>query len=166
LEIGTRSLHGNQVEVAVEGRPYFSAARLASCILENNDPIPSLCSQLRDLSHGEFHCHDVLSRLYPQPDPRSAPVLLLANQNEPNGSLVNLAIELLGGLRFPESVDALIESFNAPFDGKGDWKRPYTPEKLRQNVAESLAKLTGQTFLADKAKCEGWWQTNRGPIKK
>ena len=144
----------------------WAAARLAVCMLGDNDPIPGLCSQLRDMSLGEFHRRDVLSRLYARPDPRSVPVLLQVVKGDPSGYVVSPAIEVLGGLRFPESVDALIECFNAPFDGKGDWKRAYTPEMFRENIAGSLTRLTSQKFPADKTRWETWWQGNRDSFKK
>ena len=77
-----------------------------------------------------------------------------------------LGMALMKADRFPEAIDALIECFDAKFDGKGDWKRAYTPEMFRERIAKSLTRLTGQNFPADKKQWETWWQANRASFKK
>lgn len=94
------------------------------------------------------------------------PVLIELVKNEPEGFLVNPAIEVLASFRYRESVDGLIECFDATFEGKSDWRRAYTPQMFRDNIAESLRKLTGQPFLADKASWEKWWRENRNAYKE
>jgi HEAT repeat protein len=143
----------------------WAAARLALCILEDKDPIPGLCAQLRDMSMNEYQRRDVLWRLYTRPDPRSVSALVEAIRSDPKGTVVNACIEVLAGLRYPESVDGLIECFDASFEGKGDWKRAYTPQMFRDNVAESLRRLTGKDFPADKQRWAEWWKANRASFK-
>jgi hypothetical protein len=69
------------------------------------------------------------------------------------------------GFKFKAAVDALIESFDADFQGKRDWKRAYTPEMFRENIAHSLSRLTGQSITADKRQWLDWWKSHRDSVR-
>jgi hypothetical protein len=73
---------------------------------------------------------------------------------------VNQAIVVLGSFRHRAAVEGLIESFDRDFTGKSDWKRAYTPEMVREHIAESLRAITGQTFGPDKQQWLKWCQAN------
>jgi hypothetical protein len=147
------------------GERWFKA-RLAVIALEGGDPLPRLWQLLDDPSLTQFCRRDVVARLYNRPDPRSVPVLKRTILHDPSGSVVNPAIEILGAHFFPESVDALIECFDASFEGKSDWRRAYTPEMFRQSIASALHTLTGENLPADKSAWQQWWEKHRGPLKK
>ncbi len=165
VDVAMAAVADDRWVTGLEKKNIQSAARLALAVLEEGDPIPRLCALLQDLSLGEFNRRDVLSRLYARPDPRAIPVLVKTIHDDPSGAVVNPAIEVLAGFRWPEAVDGLITCFDANFEGKQDWKRAFTPAMFRENVAASLRKLTGQDLPADRKRWEAWWQANRGSFR-
>ena len=51
-----------------------------------------------------------------------------------------------------------MDCFDTDFAGKADWKRAYKPEMYRENIAESLRSITGQSFGADPESWKQWWR--------
>jgi len=78
--------------------------------------------------------------------------------------VVNQAITVLGLFKYKAAVDALIDSFDADFRGKSDWRRAYNPGMFRENIATSLNQLTGQKIGAEKQAWLKWWNTHRDAI--
>jgi len=109
---------------------------------------------------GEFDRRTVVWRLGDRRDPAAIPHLLKAIRTDPSGAVVNQAITVLSAFKYKAAAAGLIECFDADFEGKSDWKRAYTPDMFRENIAESLRRITGQDFGADKARWEAWWQSS------
>ena len=113
---------------------------------------------LNDKSLGEFQRRTVVWRLGNCRDPRAVPLLIRTIKSDPSGSVVNQAITVLAAFKSQEAVQGLIECFDADFRGKSDWKRAYKSAMFRENIAESLRAITGQSFGPDKEEWLKWWQ--------
>lgn len=144
---------------AASDRDCVAAAKIALATLKEGDPIPRYCELLTDLSLDEFSRRSVVWRLGDKPDARAIPYLVKAIKSDPSGAVVNQAITVLGTYRYKAAVTGLIDCLDATFNGKSDWKRAYTPEMFRQNIAESLKRLTGKEIAPDKEQWEDWWHT-------
>jgi HEAT repeat protein len=137
------------------------AARIAVASLDPKDRTAKLCELLHDTSFDQYQRRSVVWRLGDHPDPRAIPFLEKAIKTDSSGAVVNQSITVLAAFKYKTAVDTLIASFNADFNGKRDWKRAYNPEMFRQNIADSLSRLTGQNFGADKQRWLTWWKENR-----
>jgi HEAT repeat protein len=140
------------------------AACIAVASLDPVDRTAKLCPLLSEPSFGEFQRRSVVWCLGRQPDPQAVPFLAKAIKTDASGAVVNQAITVLGVFKYKAAVDALIESFDADFRGKSDWKRAYDPGMFRDNIAESLSQLTGQRIGADKQAWLTWWNAHRDAI--
>jgi HEAT repeat protein len=143
----------------------LATARIAVASLDPTDRTPQLCELLAEPSFGEFQRRSVVWALASHPDSRAIPFLAKAIKSDASGAVVNQAIEVMPGFKFKAAVDALIESFDADFQGKRDWKRAYTPEMFRENIAHSLSRLTGQSITADKRQWLDWWKSHRDSVR-
>jgi HEAT repeat protein len=137
------------------------AARIAVAALDPIDRTSKLCELLAEPSFGEFQRRSVVWALASRPDSNAIPFLATAIKSDSSGAVVNQAIQVLPEFKFKASVDVLIDSFDASFQGKHDWKRAYTPEMFRDNLAQSLMQLTGQHIGADKQQWQTWWRSHR-----
>lgn len=133
------------------------AARVAIVTLKEKDPTPRYCEFLADRSLGEFERRGMVWRLGDRPDPAAIPHLITAIKTDPSGAVVNQAITVLSVYKHQAAVEGLIGCFDAEFEQKADWKRAYSPAMFRQNIAETLRAITGQSFGADKATWQEWW---------
>jgi HEAT repeat protein len=144
---------------AKSDRSCVEAARIALATLEPGDPVPRYCALVQDRSLNEFTRREAIWRLGEQQhiDPRAIPVLLKAARDDPSGTVVDNAIIVLGAYRYTAAVDGLIELFHADFARKENWKYAYTPEMFREHIADSLEKLSGQSFGVDPIAWQKWW---------
>ena len=139
----------------------LAAARIAVASLDSDDHIGKLCELLTDVSFDEFQRRSVVWCLGRRPDPRAIPFLAKAIKTDPSGAVVNQAITVLAEFKYKAAVDALIECFPADFRDKNDWKRAFTPEMFRDNIADTLRSLTGQPIGPDQAQWLNWWKAHR-----
>jgi HEAT repeat protein len=142
----------------------LAAARIALASLDPDDRIARLCELLTDASLGEFQRRSVEWCLGRRPDPRAIPFLAKAVKSDPSGAVVNQGIAVLAEFKYKETVDVLIDAFDADFQGKHDWKRAYTPQMFRDNIADALHSLTGQKLGAEKAQWLKWWKEHRDTV--
>jgi HEAT repeat protein len=149
-----------QVEGSTDqsNRDAVGAARIALATLRPGDPISRYGSILADQTLGEYVRRGAVWRLGDRHDARAVPHLLRAIKSDPSGSVVNQAISVLGTFKTREAVEGLIGCFDANFDGKNDWKRALDPAMFRENLANSLRKITGEPLGADRAQWESWWK--------
>lgn len=138
-----------------------AAARIAVATLGPDDRTARLCELIAEPSFNGWQRRAVVWALADRPDPKAIPYLAKAIKTDTNGAVVNQAISVLAVFKYKAAVDALIDSFDANFDGENDWKRAYTPEMFRDNIAHSLDKLTGQKIVADKQQWLNWWKEHR-----
>ncbi|MCX6925598.1 MAG: HEAT repeat domain-containing protein [Verrucomicrobia bacterium] len=139
----------------------LAAARISLANLSPTNRTAKLCELLTDASFDEYQRRTVVWRLGDHPDPRAIPFLTKAIKNDASGAVVNQAITVLAAFKYRAAVDALIDCFNCDFRGKQDWKRAYKPEMFQDNLADSLRRITGQRFGADKAQWLQWWKEHR-----
>lgn len=134
-----------------------AAARIALATLKEGDPIPRYCELLGDRSPDGYPRSQVVCRLGERPDPRAIPHLLRAIRTDPDGGVVDSAIDVLAGFSHPDAVAGLIACFGAEFAGKDNGKAAYAPEMFQDHIAESLRKLTGENFGPDPVAWGRWW---------
>jgi HEAT repeat protein len=139
-------------------------AKIAVASLDTTDRTSKLCELLTDASFNEFQRRSVVWRLGEQPDSQAIPFLAKAIKTDPSGAVVNQAITVLAVFKHKTAVDALIDSFDADFKMKTDWKRAYKPEMFRDNIADSLRTLTGQQIGTDKDQWLKWWTAHRSDV--
>lgn len=142
----------------------LAAARIAVASLDPGDRAAKLCELLTDPSFDQYQRRTVVWRLGDHPDGCAIPFLAKAIKTDPSGAVVNQAITVLAVFKYKAAVDALITSFDADFKGKSDWKRAYEPEMFRENIADSLSRLTGRHIGADKAQWSKWWEDHRDTV--
>ncbi len=141
------------------------AAKISLACLDKENGVSTLCKLLSDTSFGEFQRREVVWRLGHRRDPRAIPFLVKAIKTDASGSVVNQAITVLSVFKYKTAVDGLIECFDANFEGKADWKRAYTPEMFRENIAQSLHGITGHELGPDKGAWHDGWRENRDAIE-
>jgi HEAT repeat protein len=139
----------------------LAAARIAVASLDPDDHTGKLCELLTDASFDQYQRRSVVWSLGRHPDPRAIPFLAKAIKTDPSGAVVNQAIAVLAEFKYKAAVDALINCFPADFSDKQDWKRAYKPQMFRDNIADSLRSLTGQSIGADEAQWLKWWKEHR-----
>ena len=120
--------------------------------------VPGYLTLLRDQTLNEFARRSIVWRLGNRRDPRSIGGLVDAIHHDPSGAVVNQAITVLSVFKTKTAVEGLIDCFGADFAGKQDWKRAYTPEMFRANIAKSLQDITGEKFGPDRDQWLAWWQ--------
>ena len=162
---------GNVVENGRAVYPELSeervvSAKIAIACLDEKDSVVKLCALLNDESFGEFQRREVIWRLGDRQDPNAIPFLVAAIKNDPSGAVINQAITVLSVFKYKAAVDGLIDCFDADFEDKSDWKRAYTAEMFRENIAESLQHITNQRIGANKQEWLDWWQANRDKFKE
>ena len=139
----------------------LAAARISLASLSPTNRTAKLCELLTDPSFGQYQRRTVVWRLGDHPDPRAIPYLAKSIKTDTSGAVVNQSIAVLAVFKYKAAVDALIDCFDSDFRGKQDWKRAYKPEMFRDNLADSLRRLTGQRFGADRAQWLQWWKDHR-----
>jgi HEAT repeat protein len=139
----------------------LAAARISLASLSPTDRTAKLCELLTDASFDQYQRRTVVWRLGDHPDPRAIPFLAKAIKTDASGAVVNQSIAVMAAFKYKAAVDALIDCFDSDFRGKDDWKRAYKPEMFRQNLADSLRRLTGQSFGADRIQWQKWWKEHR-----
>jgi HEAT repeat protein len=142
------------------------AARIAIANLDPNDRTAKLCKLLTDPSFDQYQRRSIVWRLGKKPNVRAIPYLGKAIKTDPSGAVVNQAISVLAVFKYKATVDVLLECFDADFKNKNDWKRAYTPEMFRENIATSLRDLTGQQINADKQQWLTWWKLHRNTVQQ
>jgi HEAT repeat protein len=158
--------NGNIERPGVSNDPEFrqervAAAKIAAASLDPDNRTLKLCELLAEPSFDQFQRRSVVWALGNHPDSRAIPFLAKAINTDKSGAVVNQAISVMAAFKYKTAVDALIESFDADFRGKQDWKRAYEPEMFRENIADSLKHLTGQQMGADKQQWQIWWRAHR-----
>jgi HEAT repeat protein len=138
-----------------------AAAKIAVATLDPNNRTLKLCQLLEDPSFNQYQRRSVVWALGDRPDSQAIPFLAEEIKTDKSGAVVNQSITVLAAFKYQAAVDALIESFDADFQGKEDWKRAYKPEMFRENIADSLKQLTGQQIGADKQRWQIWWKAHR-----
>jgi len=71
--------------------------------------------------------------------------------------VVDNAILVLGAYHHAAAVSGLMELLGSDYSGKQNWKYAYDPEMFREHIADSLQRITGQSFGADRAAWQKWW---------
>ncbi|MEI8198080.1 MAG: HEAT repeat domain-containing protein [Phycisphaerae bacterium] len=140
-------------------RSCVEAARIALATLEPGDPIPRYCAMIQDRTLNGNTRFVLLLRLGKEEyrDPRALPVLLEAARKDPSGTAVDGAIYALGEYKCRTAIAGLIALFNADFTGKDYGKTGDPSATFRGEIANSLEKITGQTFGPDPVLWQEWW---------
>ena len=146
---------------AESDRSSVEAARIALATLEPGDSVPRYCALVQDRSLTEFTRGEAVRRLGEEKhiDPRAIPVLLTTAREDPSGTVVDNAIEVLGGFRDRAAVSGLIELFGSDHRGEREGKNAYDPEMFRECIANSLNRITHQSFGVDAAAWRKWWSS-------
>ena len=142
-------------------RKRVAAARIAVANLSPDHRTEDLCELLTDSSFDQYQRRSAVWSLGNHPDPKAIPFLAKAIKTDASGAVVNQSITVLAAFKYKAAVDTLIDSFDADFTGKNDWKRAYDPQMFRDNIAESLNHLTGQKIAANKQQWLNWWKKHR-----
>jgi HEAT repeat protein len=138
-----------------------AAAKIAAASLDPDNRTLKLCQLLAEPSFDQYQRRSVVWALGNHPDSQAIPFLATAIKTDKSGAVVNQAITILAEFKYKAAVDALVDSFDADFQGKQDWKRAYEPKMFRDNIAQTLTHLTGQQFPADKQQWQAWWNSHR-----
>jgi HEAT repeat protein len=141
-----------------------ASARIAIATLDHVNRTKKLCELLTDPTFDQYQRRSVVWALGDEPDPRAIPFLAKAIKTDPSGAVVNQAITVMAAFKYKVAVEALIDSFDANFDRKRDWKRAYNPGMFQDNIADSLRTLTGQQFASNKDQWSQWWKENQATV--
>jgi len=136
-------------------------AQLALAMLEDGNRVARLARLLHDPSWGEHDRTQVVHRLETCGDPRAIEHLVNAVKTDPSGWVVIFGISALPAFKSKAAVDALIDCFDADFQGKEYGKGEGSPYEFLDRIARSLHDLTDESFGPDKQKWTDWWRENR-----
>ena len=151
---GTEILPSKRQERLIRGK-------ITLACLDKDKRVFRLCNLLTDKTFGEFDRREIVWQLGNRPDPKAIPFLIQLIKTDSSGAVVNQSVTVLTAFKNKASVDGLIDCFDANFDGKQDWKRAYSPEMFRANIANSLQEITGQKLGPNKKAWTQWWAKNR-----
>ena len=151
---GTEILPSKRQERLIRGK-------ITLACLDKDKRVFRLCNLLTDKTFGEFDRREIVWQLGNRPDPKAIPFLIQLIKTDSSGAVVNQSVTVLTAFKNKASVDGLIDCFDANYDGKQDWKRAYSPEMFRANIANSLQEITGQKLGPNKKAWTQWWAKNR-----
>ena len=138
-------------------------AKMALIKLEPEDPYPKWFALLEDNSVDWVYKCEILCELAQKPNPRAIPHIVTAikaDQGDASFGVDVIArdgISALGNHRYKAAVEALIECLDFKFKEVAASKSGTTPRELIADIGDSLKKITGQDFGADKAQWVKWW---------
>ena len=91
--------------------------------------------------------------------PDTIPALLDIIQAAHGHASIQAAISALGDLHYKAAAKGLIDSFDVDFREESPRNAGHiTPATYHNRIAQSLQKLTGQSFGTDKQQWLQWWQ--------
>jgi HEAT repeat protein len=136
-------------------------ARVALVKLRGGDVVAKYCRMLA-APGGEHRRTFVIEALASFRDVRAVAALAKATREDGNGWAVRRALGALGEMRMRESVEALLECFDAA-DGieKRIVRDGLSRAQFEEAIVESLQNLTGEAIGIDKAAWRKWWEDKK-----
>ena len=132
---------------------------MALCTWNDDRGATRLLAMLAADDIEEDRRHELVEGLANTNHPKTIPALIDIIQKARGRVSIQTAISALGDLEYKAAAKGLIDSFDVDFQeehfGKGGL---VTPATYHNAIAQSLHKLTGQSFGTDKQQWLNWWQ--------
>ena len=150
--------NGRPILPRLKADRYF-AARMALCTWDDDHGIARLLEMLDDDETRQTRRYELVEALAQANHPDTIPALLDIIQRARGHASVQAAIAALGDLQYKTAVKGLIDSFDVDFQEESPRNGGHvTPATYHNAIAQSLHKLTGQSFGTDKQQWLNWWQ--------
>jgi HEAT repeat protein len=131
---------------------------VALAVMRPGNPIPRLRDCITDPAFGMYGRCDAVRLLGTLADPDAVPTLFKAIADDPDGFVVDSAIESLECYHSKSVILGLTALFGHVSERHNISKESYTAERFDDEIVKSLRSITGQSIGPDPKRWNDWWQ--------